>query len=121
VKGKMEVRRIKFIMFWEYSRDDTDKVLQKFQKFHEALKKNPDKHVQPITPSYNLGESSETGMIKGITIYESDDEEKLIDFVVSYYPEMRIKIVPLLDSEKSAELYLKMKKTPSELHVKIEK
>ena len=101
---------MKFIMFWEYSREDTDKVLQKFQKFHEALKKNPEKHVKPITPTYHLGEPSETGMMKGITIYESDDEEKLIDFVVSYYPEMRIKIVPLMDSAKTAELYLKMKK-----------
>jgi hypothetical protein len=101
---------MKFIMFWEYSREDTDKVLQKFQKFHEAIKKNPEKHVKPITPSYHLGEVSETGMMKGITIYESDDEEKLIDYTVSYYPEMRIKIVPLMDSVKTSELYLKMKK-----------
>ena len=101
---------MKFIMFWEYSREDTDKVLQKFQKFHEDIKKNPEKHVKPITPTYHLAEPSETGMMKGITIYESDNEEKLIDYVASYYPEMRIKIVPLMDSAKTAEVYLKMKK-----------
>ena len=101
---------MKFIMFWEYSREDTDKVLEKFQKFHEAIKKNPEKHVKPIFPAHGLGEPTETGMNKGISIYESDDEEKLIDFFVCYYPEMRIKIVPLLDSAKTSELYLKMKK-----------
>ncbi len=101
---------MKFMMFWEYSREDTDKVLAKFQKFHEAIKKNPEKHVKPIFPAHHLGEPSETGMSKGITIYESDDEEKLIDYIVSYYPEMKIKIVPLLDSAKTSELYLKMKK-----------
>jgi hypothetical protein len=97
-------------MFWEYAREDTDKVIAKFQKFHEDIKKNPNKHVKPITPTYSLGEPSETGMMKGITIYESDSEEKLIDYTLSYYPELRIKIVPLMDSAKTAELYLKMKK-----------
>ena len=111
---------MKFIMFWEYSRDDTDKVLQKFDKFHEALKKNPEEHVKPITPAYHLGETSETGMMKGITLYESDEEEKLIDYVVSYYPEMRIRIVPLMDSAKTAKLYLKMKKTEP-IHIRVEK
>jgi len=105
---------MKFIMFWEYSREDTDKVLLKFQKFHEDIKKNPEKHVKPITPAYHLGEPSETGMMEGLTIYESDNEGKLIDYVASYYPEMRIKIVPLMDSAKTAEAYLKMKS--SNLH-----
>jgi F0F1-type ATP synthase gamma subunit len=99
-------------MFWAYSREDTDKVLQKFQKFYETIKKNPEKHAKAIFPAHHLGEPSETGMSQGITIYESDDEEKLIDYIVSYYPEMRIKIVPLLDSAKTSELYLKMKKQP---------
>jgi hypothetical protein len=76
---------MKFIMFWEYSREDTDKVLQKFQKFLEGIKKNPEKHVKAIFPAHHLGEPSETGMMKGITIYESDDEEKLIDYTVSYF------------------------------------
>jgi hypothetical protein len=49
-------------------------------------------------------------MMKGLTIYESDNEDKLIDYVASYYPEMRIKIVPLMDSAKTAEIYLKMRK-----------
>jgi len=49
-------------------------------------------------------------MMKGISIYESDDEEKLIDYTVSYFPEMRINIVPLMDSAKTSELYLKSKK-----------
>jgi hypothetical protein len=101
---------MKFIMFWEYSREDTDKVVRKFQQFHEDLKKNPEKHVKLIFPTHHLSEPSETGMMKGITIYESDNEEKLIDYTLSYYPEMRIKIVPLMDSTKTAEVYLKMKK-----------
>ena len=62
------------------------------------------------TPTYHLGEPSETGTREGVTIYESDNEEKLIDYLSSYYPEMRIKIVPLMDSAKTAEAYLKMKK-----------
>ena len=55
---------MKFIMFWEYTREDTDKVLTKFQKFQEAVKKEPEKHVKPVFPAHHLAEPGEAGMMK---------------------------------------------------------
>ena len=41
-------------------------------------------------------------------IFETDDEEKIVEYVTSYYPELKMKIVPLLDNVKMTEAYQKM-------------
>jgi hypothetical protein len=101
---------VKFIAFWEFSREDTDKLIPKFQKWLEALKKNPEKHIKTIFPPHYLSAVNEKGNPNGVTIFECDDEEKLIDFIQSYWPEMKIRIVPLMDAGKTMEINLKMRK-----------
>lgn len=101
---------MKFVAFFEYSREDVDKLTPKFQKWQGALRKNPDKHIKPIFPPHFLSTVTEKGHSNGIAIFESDNEEKIIEYIMNYFPEMRLRIVPLLDAAKTTELYLKMKK-----------
>jgi hypothetical protein len=111
---------VKFIAFWEYSVEDTDKVISRMQKWGEVLKKAPEKHVKYIFPPHNLSTVNEKGNLNGISIFEADDEEKLVDHILNHLPEMKIRIVPLFDATKGMELYLKMKK-PEPIHVRVEK
>jgi hypothetical protein len=101
---------VKFIVFWEYSLEDQAKVISRMQKWIEVLKKEPEKHVKYIFPPHNLSTVNEKGNLNGIAIFEADDEEKLMDHMLNHLPEMKVRIVPLLDAQKGMELYLKMKK-----------
>jgi L-lactate utilization protein LutB len=101
---------VKFIAFFEYSSEDIDKLTPKFQKWSEELKKNPEKHIKYIFPPHYLSAVNEQGNDNGIAIFEADDEEKLIDYINNYWPEMKMRIVPLLNAGKNLEMYLKMKK-----------
>jgi len=101
---------VKYIAFWEYESEDTDKLIAKFMKVMESRKKNPEKHVKVLFPPHQLAERAINARPQGITIFETDDEEKIIDYVTSYFPELDLKIVPLLDNAKMAESYQKMYK-----------
>jgi len=101
---------VKFIAFWEYSLEDIDKVTSKMQKWVQVLKKEPEKHVKYIFPPHILSTVNEKGNANGISIFEADDEEKLMDHILNHTPEMKVRIVPLLDAAKGMELHLKMKK-----------
>jgi len=53
---------------------------------------------------------NEKGDFKGISIFEGDTEEKIIEYILNYFPEMKMRIIPLLDSAKMVEGYVKPKK-----------
>jgi hypothetical protein len=101
---------VKFIVFWEFSLEDQAKVISRMQKWIEVLKKEPEKHVKYIFPPHYLSTVNEKGNLNGIAIFEADDEEKLMGHMLNHLPEMKVRIVPLLDAQKGMELYLKMKK-----------
>lgn len=74
----------------------------------EAIKKNPEKYYKTVFPPHLM--STEGGKMNGVAVLETDDEEKIIDSLMSDWPEASAKIVPLFDAAKVAELYLKIKK-----------
>ena len=76
---------MKFVAFFEYSREDVDKLTPKFQKWQEALRKNPEKHIRTIFPPHYLSTVTEKGHSNGIAIFESDNE-KIIEYIMNYLP-----------------------------------
>ena len=50
------------------------------------------------------------GETKGFTVYETDDPDQLANIAIFYGPEETFKFVPLIDTRKTAELWLKMNK-----------
>jgi hypothetical protein len=101
---------VKFVAFFEIERADVNRLIPKFQKWHETLKKDPEKHLKVIFPPHHLSIVNEKGDFKGISIFEGDTEEKVIEYILNYFPEMKMRIIPLLDSAKMVEGYVKPKK-----------
>lgn len=84
---------MKFIAFWEFDPKDAAKVIEKFKKSELGLKQLMDVH--------HIG-----GQNKGFTIFETDDEQDIIDYMCYYSPELDLKIYPIQDSMKAANTWL---------------
>ena len=96
---------MKYIAFWEYCPEDMDKVIEKNRKVIAERQQFPDKYPKLVFGPYGMG-----GEPKGFTGLETDDPEKLTKWVLAYFPEMKIKYVPLFETSKIIEIYQEMKK-----------
>ena len=107
ISTKMERRdeNLKYVKFYEYAMEDTDELIEKWGKYLEKSKKTPEKYPTYIFPPHGLG-----NMFKGISILEADNEEQLINYFFELSPPLKIKFVPLIDSTKATEMYMKTKK-----------
>jgi uncharacterized protein DUF3303 len=96
---------VKFIGFWEYDLEDTDKVTEKFRKIMEEREKGTERYGKLVFGPYHIG-----GESKGFAIYETDDMNQLTNLMVYYVPELKLKFAPIHESSKVLELFLKSKK-----------
>jgi len=94
----------KFIGFWEYNLEDAEKVVEKFKKMTAMREKGAEKYPKLVFGPYHIG-----GESKGFTIFETDSHEHLTNTTIHYMPEMKWKFMPIHESSKVAELYLKSK------------
>ncbi|MEM2841775.1 MAG: DUF3303 family protein [Thermoproteota archaeon] len=92
---------MKFIAFWEFNAEDTNKVIEKFKVQVAEAEKFP----KTIFGPYNF-----IGETKGFTILETDDPDKLMNSAIYYDPELKFKFIPIIETTKGAELWLGMKK-----------
>lgn len=79
---------MRYIAFWELDMEDMAKVIKKMG--------NRKKRLRSILPPHGIG-----GQPKGFTIFETDDEQDLVDYIAHYSPELRIKIYPIWESSKT--------------------
>ena len=96
---------MKYVKFWEVPIEDQDEVIEKWGKYLEESKKNPEKYPTYIFPPHGVGK-----MMNGISIMEVDNEEQLINYMIALSPPLKAKFVPLIDSTKYIETYMKSKK-----------
>jgi hypothetical protein len=96
---------LKFIGFWEYCLEDVDRVVEKFKKMTAEREKETEKYPKLVFGPYHIG-----GESKGFTVFETDSIDQLTNTTVHYLPEMKWKFMPIHESGKVAELYLKSKK-----------
>jgi len=96
---------MQFIGFFEYKAEDSAKVIEKLRQRQAEWKKGVEKFVKPVYGPYNFN-----GERKGFSVYETDNPDDLMSVATFYAPEMVWKFVPLIDSGKGAEIWLKMKK-----------
>ena len=96
---------MKYLKFYEIPAEDLDEVTEKWGKYLEESKKTPEKFPTYIFPPHGLGNAA-----KGVSIMEADNEEQLINYILALSPPLKIKFVPLIDSSKVMETYLKTKK-----------
>ena len=81
---------MKFIIFWQYSREDDDKVIAKNRSLAEERKKFPEKFPKVVYPAHMMGIGD-----KSFSVYEADDERQLQNLIMHYFPEVKIEIVPI--------------------------
>ena len=96
---------MKYAKFWEVPEEDMDEVIEKWGKYLEESKKAPEKYPKYIFQPHGFGT-----ITKGISIMEADNEEQLINYILALSPPLKIKFIPLIDSSKAIETYLKTKK-----------
>lgn len=95
---------MKVIKFWKLCPEDLDKGIAKFGKLLEEMNKAPEKYPKYVVPPHGVGD-----VFKGISILEADNEEQLVNYILAVTPEFKIKFIPLIDSSKAIELYMKTK------------
>ena len=96
---------MKVVKFWKLSEENMDKGIAKFGKLLEEMKKAPQKYPKYITPPHGIG-----SVFKGMSILEADNEEQLVNYILAVTPEFKIKFMPLIESSKAIEIYMKTKK-----------
>jgi hypothetical protein len=97
--------RMNYIAFWEFSPEDFDKVIEKTKHAMAEREKGSEKFPKILFPPHGMG-----GEWRGFTIYENATPEQLLNTMLYYAPEEKVKFVPIFDSAKAMEHYLKMKK-----------
>jgi hypothetical protein len=94
---------MKYIVFWEFDPKDMEKVIKKTMEFNKKRDKDPEKLQKLIFPPHSM--FNET---KGFSITESTLEQ-MAEATMWFFPEMKMKYVPIIESAKMMELFLKSK------------
>jgi hypothetical protein len=94
---------LKYIVFWEFSPEEMDKVTEKSVKHQEEMKKNPGKYPEYLFPPHTIG-----GQTKGFSVVEATSDQ-IVNGVMYWRPELKLKYMPIIESAKSIEQYLKSK------------
>jgi len=96
---------MRFIVFWEWDPDDWDTIVARRNKLRawrdqlpKAEREKRDKQQRQLLPGHYIG-----GQSKGLTVIETDDPKRLAELWLSYYPEMRMKLVPIFPVEETIE------------------
>jgi hypothetical protein len=96
---------VQFIGFWEYCAEDTMKVIEKFRQVTAEREKGTTRFPKLVYGPYHFN-----GEHKGFVVFDTDDPDQLTNQASFYAPEMEWKFVPLIDTRKRFDLWLKMKK-----------
>ncbi|MCK4953573.1 hypothetical protein KAS14_07295 [Candidatus Bathyarchaeota archaeon] len=94
---------MKYIVFWEFKPEDLDKLIELDRQHEGNRKKFPNKYSKVLFPSHGM-----SGETKGFTIVETTPE-KIINSTLFFMPVMKLKYVPIIESAKIMEQYLKSK------------
>ena len=94
---------MKYLVFWEFCPEDLDRVIEKSVKHAEVTKKNPGKYPEYILPPHSI-----SGQMKGFTVVEATPEQ-MVNGVLYWHPELKLKYMPIIESAKFMEQHLKSK------------
>jgi hypothetical protein len=99
---------MKYICFWEFKPEDLGKMMEKWLKREEERKKNPEvdaKYTKVLFPPHQMG------YCKGFSIDEASPTQ-LLNTTMFWFPEMKVKFVPIYDAAEMTELMPKTKEMP---------
>jgi len=102
-RRKREGERVKYICYFEFKPEDTDKVIPLFQKMIE-LRGFPG-YPKGISSTYCFG-----GEPSGFTLYEVDDPQKITNTYLNYFPLLKTTWKPIVEATDFVAAYLKSRK-----------
>ena len=93
---------MKFIAFLECDSADLDKFIEIWDKIIKA-----GHTLKTLFPPHTMADTPKG--YSGFTIFETDNIEEIMHYVTEYGQVASIKIIPIWESSKGAELYQKRK------------
>ncbi len=94
---------MKCILYWEYNLEDIDKVTVKNKEQHALMEKDPNWMGKYLFPAHS------TGMCQGFSIVEVN-QQQMTTAQAFWFPLMKLKFVPIIESSKKIEAVMKLKK-----------
>ena len=94
---------MKYIVFWEFSSEDMGKVIEKSIKAQKEAEANPGKYPEYIFPPHSI-----SGQPKGFSVVKATPEQ-IVTGVNYWSPELKLKYMPIIESAKFIEHYMKSK------------
>ena len=94
------VNQMKYIGYWELNLKDWDQAWKKQGEVAKDVNENPEKYPKFILGPHIIGESN-----KGISIFETDEPNKLLNLSTPYIPFVKWKFVPLYSLYECQTIY----------------
>ena len=91
---RLEVKKMKYIVYWEFKPEDGMKVSEIAQKLREDMKKHPDKYPKLLFPSHLM-----VGERRGFYVIEASAEQ-MMNATLFYRQTMKFKFVPIVKSSE---------------------
>ena len=95
---------MKFIGYWDYPPEFTQKAIDTWKASLEKRKKHGDKYPKTI-----FGPFQYNGQTNGFTCFEVDNPEQLTYLVTDYIGVLTWEFYPIIENEKAAEIFMKHK------------
>lgn len=95
---------MKYIGYWEFDLENMDKAFEMDNKLIAIAKEKPDDF-----PDLVLGAHFIAGNRKGLTIFETDDPDKLLQISLYFSPVLRWKFLPLYPVETIKKIVKEIK------------
>ena len=95
---------MKYIGFWSYAPEETQKAIDTWKASLEKRKKNENRYPKTIFGPYQYN-----GQTSGFTCFEAENPEQLTWLQTDYIGVLSWEFVPIIANEKAAEIFIKNK------------
>ena len=86
------MKTMKYVVFWEYDKEDEAVLLEKF-------KTRPETEINRLFPPMVFG-----GQTKGFSLVEEEDFDRVEKFCHHYTPVLEFEILPIVEAVKMIEI-----------------
>lgn len=96
---------MKYLVVGEYNPDNMDALNKKQKEYPEDKEKHPDRCPETSFPTHFM-----LNKANFMAIWDTDDQEKIANKIAFMLPEVRYKVIPLLDGRTFMKQYMEIKK-----------
>ena len=99
---------MKIVKYYEIDLKDRDEMFEKWGKYLEDSKADPEKYPKYIVGPYIIAKTGDT--MQGISIMEIENDEQLVNYILALSPPLRAEFTLLYDSNVYVPAYMAAKK-----------